>query len=528
MHPYQMWSSSREEMINMITAFNPIIWSDIPDMDIIRVKDAFYMVSTSMHSMPGCPIMKSVDLVHWTLVNYVFETLEDCPGHNLEDEKGIYGKGSWAASLKQYKNDFYVVFNCNDMQHMYIYKTQDIENGTWVQCAKLPGFYHDPALLFQEDGTPFIIYGCGDIKIFELEKDLSGINPNGVNSLLFSTPREGIGLPCEGGHAYIIDGKYYLLYIEWPKVDNQRRRVVCYRSDALLGPYERKVILDDDMGYFNQGVAQGCIFDTPKGEWYAMFFQDHHAVGRIPNLQPVTWVDGWPIPGKDGKALKQFNVPLEEDTKMEEAGAIIASDNFQHMENKLALQWQWNHNPDNSLWSFTECPGYLRLKTGKFTSKGILQARNTLTQRTFGPSSEAITKLLVSGMQPGDSAGLVALMHNFALAGVRRAADGSYSLVMCENDGEGGEQVIEQVPLCQSEVYLKIHFDFAQSVDKAYCFYSTDGIRWKQIGKGFKLRYTLEHFMGCRIGLYCYATAKEGGHADFEFFENYQFQDGED
>lgn len=56
---------------------NPVIWADVPDPDVIRVGDDFYMVSTTMHLMPGCPIMHSKDLVNWEIINYVFDTLED-------------------------------------------------------------------------------------------------------------------------------------------------------------------------------------------------------------------------------------------------------------------------------------------------------------------------------------------------------------------------------------------------------------------------------------------------------------------
>ena len=44
---------------------NPVIFADVPDIDIIRVDDAFYMVSTTMHLSPGCPVMRSYDLVNW-------------------------------------------------------------------------------------------------------------------------------------------------------------------------------------------------------------------------------------------------------------------------------------------------------------------------------------------------------------------------------------------------------------------------------------------------------------------------------
>lgn len=77
---------------------NPILWADVPDPSVIRVDDIYYMVSTSMHSMPGCPIMKSKNLKDWEIINYVFQTLEDNDAHNLMNGQHIYGKGSWAVS----------------------------------------------------------------------------------------------------------------------------------------------------------------------------------------------------------------------------------------------------------------------------------------------------------------------------------------------------------------------------------------------------------------------------------------------
>lgn len=504
----------------MAIVHNPVIWADVPDIDTIRVGDTYYMVSTSMHSMPGCPIMKSKDLSHWELHSYVYDSFEDNAAHNLEDEKGIYSNGSWAASLRYHDGCCYVVFNCNDTHHFYVYKTEDIESGQWNRIAKIDNFMHDPALFFEDDGTPYVIYAAGDIRIVEMEKDLTGIKEGGINQLLFSTPKENIGLRCEGGHAYKINGMYYLIYIEWPRDGHQRRREICYRSENLLGPYERKLIFDDDMGYKNQGIAQGCMFDTPAGEWYAMLFQDHHAVGRIPYVLPMTWEDGWPVIGVDGKAPEEFEVNLPET----ESFPLVISDDFDYKENKLALQWQWNHNPNPAGWSVVEKPGYLRLRTVKTVKNGVWGAQNTLTQRTEGPSCEAVTKVQLDGLKAGDSAGIVALQGKFALVGVRKAENGTMQVVMCDR-GEGvTEKIVEAVDYTENEIFLKVHFDFEESVDKVYFFYSSDGQDWKQIGKGHKLIYTLEHFMGCRIGLYCYATREIGGYADFEYFKYNRYE----
>lgn len=378
---------------------NPIYWADIPDVDVIRVDSSYYMVSTSMHTVPGCPIMKSTNLADWELIGYVFDTLEDNDAHRLIDGKGIYGQGSWAASLRYHNGTFYVCFSSNDMKQFYIYQTNDIENGPWERSV-IEGIYHDPALLF-DDGHVYVIYGCGDIRITELTDDVTAVKSDGVNQLLLETEKEGIGLRCEGCHAYKLNGYYYLLFIEWPTGGNQRRRQIAYRSKELFGEYERHIIFDDDMGYFNKGIAQGAIFDTPNNEWYAMLFQDHDAVGRIPYVLPVNWEEDWPMIGVNGKAPEQFEVDLP---AVSTKKSLVISDDFDYVQNKLPLNWQWNHNPDNEKWSVTKRPGYLRLETCHLADR-ILQARNTLTQRTEGPTCEASTKIELRNMKAGDHAG---------------------------------------------------------------------------------------------------------------------------
>jgi beta-xylosidase len=497
--------------VSEITITNPIIWADVPDPSVIRVGSMFYMVSTSMHSMPGCPIMKSKNLMNWEIVNYVFDTLEDNDEHNLINGKNIYSKGSWASSLRYHDDTFYVCFSSNDMKQFYIYRTKDIENGRWERTV-IHCLLHDPSLLFDE-GHVYVIYGNGDIRITELTEDATALKPDGINQLLFETEREEIGLRCEGCHAYKLNGYYYLFFIEWPKNGNGRRRQLCYRSKELLGPYEHKIILDDDMGYHNKGVAQGGIIDTTDEKWYAFLFQDHDAVGRIPCVVPVTWIDDWPIFGIGGKVPEAFEASLP----MSEAKPLVISDEFEYSENKLALNWQWNHNPDNQLWSLLERPGFLRMKTGHLTSS-VEYARNTLTQRTEGPVCSGVTLLEVSHMKPGDRAGLVALQHHFGWVGIQVEDDRYCYVSMCVKGDNGFEQTVEHYRFESNQIFLKIDFDFKDSIDLATFYFSEDGVAWHQIGHQLQLKYTLDHFMGCRIGLFNYATRQIGGYADFDYF----------
>ncbi|CAM3368524.1 glycoside hydrolase 43 family protein [Marinicrinis lubricantis] len=490
---------------------NPVLWADVPDPSVIRVGSTFYMVSTSMHMMPGCPIMKSVNLMEWEIVAYVFDTLEDNNAHQLADGKGIYGKGSWAASLRYDNGTYYVCFSSLDMKRFYIYQTDDIEKGRWDRFV-IEGLYHDPSLLF-DDGRVFVIYGNGDIRIAELTQDVTALKTDGIQQQLLETESEGIGLRCEGCHAYKLGGYYYLFFIEWPKTGNRRRRQICYRSRELLGPYERKVILDDDMGYFNNGVAQGGIVDTPAGEWYAVLFQDHGAVGRIPCVVPVAWEQDWPVFGVEGKVPKAFEAELPSSPQE----PLVRSDDFDYTDNRLGLHWQWNHNPDPGLWSVTERTGFLRLTAGDVVSS-VEYARNTLTQRTEGPACSGQIAMDISKMKPGDHAGMAALQHIYGTIGIRAEDNGDKYVVLCTRQKNGEEITAVQMKYEREQVYLRIDFNFEDNIDLAYFYYSADGLHWTLAGRPLQLKYTLDHFMGCRIGIFHYAAMQPGGMVDVDYF----------
>jgi len=263
------------------------------------------------------------------------------------------------------------------------------------------------------------------------------------------------------------------------------RTALIHRADKITGPYEGKVALKD------QGVAQGGLIDTPKGNWYALLFQDHGAVGRIPYLIPVKWEDGWPILGFDGKVPMTLDIP---DNNSGLAN-LVTSDEFTRQSGQpgLALAWQWNHNPDNRYWSLTKRAGYLRLTTGRVDTK-LTQARNTLTQRTFGPKSAATTAIDVRNMKDGDHAGLCVLQKKYGFVGVKMKGRDK-SIVMVSAESNSPEEV-ESVPLKQQIVYLKVDCDYKHRTDKAYFRYSLDGEEWTAIGKPLQMIYTLPHFMG--------------------------------
>jgi beta-xylosidase len=487
-------------------AQNPVIFADVPDISVIRVGDSYYMSSTTMHMSPGVPIMKSKDLINWAIINYAYEVLDTIGALTLENGKNSYGRGSWASCIRYHNNTFYVSTFSQTTGRTHIYSTKDIENGPWESISFKPS-YHDNTLFFDDDGRIYMIYGNRKLRIVELNSDLSGPLPDTDRVLIenvseVSGPNSGLG---EGSQLFKINNKYYLFNITWPR--GGMRTVVVHRADRITGPYEGRLALQD------LGVAQGGLVDTPDGNWFAYLFRDYGSVGRIPYLVPVKWEDGWPIIGINGKVPDNLDLP---DSKGLFPG-IIASDEFSRRKGDpaLPLVWQWNHNPDNKLWSVTRRKGYLRLTTGRIDTT-FVSARNTLTQRTFGPECSGSTSLDVSKMKEGDFAGLALLQRKFGLVGVR-FTNGTKSIVMV--NAQSVKPVDAQsVPLTQKTVFLKAECDFREKADRANFFYSLDGNTWIPIGSQLKMEYSMPHFMGYRFGLFNYSTKNPGGYADFDWF----------
>ncbi len=510
--------------MNNLMKNNPVVWADIPDVDIIRADDTYYMISTTMHLMPGGVIFRSYDLIHWEIATYLYEILEDSAGERLEDGRGIYGAGMWAATLRWHNGKFYVIFVANDTRDQdisFLFVSDRIE-GPWEK-RKIKGFYHDCSLYFEGD-RPFIVSGNGNLRLVEMKPDLSEPLPGGIDKIIIRDT-DFVSLRFEGSHMYKINGRYYIFMIHWLRYGSKRRVEACFFSDTIDGEYRGSNILDDDMGYHNAGVAQGGIVDTPDGDWYAMLFQDHGAVGRIPVLVPVTWdaKTGFPIFGVNGK------VPHWIETKSTRPGyvyePIVISDDFNYAPGeRLHPAWQWNHIPDNRLWSLTERPGFLRLRTGR-PVPNVTLARNSLGQRTMGPVCEGSVKLDVSHLSEGDYAGLCAMQSHYGFLAVTRRNRENYIVMLTRSEQRYGSRGdnrpgIEQacVKLDGTTAELMIRCDFRDNIDLAECFYRKNG-EWVKIGPALQMLYTPDHFMGYRYELCCFATKKAGGYADFDSYE---------
>lgn len=505
-----------------VTSINPITRLDYPDPDVIRVEDTYYMVCTTMHFMPGCEILRSYDLVHWEHASYVYDVLDGTDAQKLTGEQNIYGKGMWAATLRYHKGIFYVCFVANDTGKTYLYTASAVE-GPWKKSV-IEGFYHDCSLLFDEDDRVYIAYGNKYIHLQELKSDLSGPKEGGLHRIVVSDEGHP-GLGYEGTHFYKINGKYYLFFIhslrsKWKRVE------ACFMADSLEGEFVGGDVLNDDMGYCNQGVAQGGIVDTPDGKWYAVLFQDRGAVGRIPVLLPVTWEKDYPVFGVDGKVPETFEVTNT--NPGHHYKPLVESDDFKAVGKSFGFKecWQFNHEPDMQLIRRDFENGTVTITTDKLC-KNLTQAKNTLTQRMLFPECAGEVTVDAGALKDGDYAGLCALQGCYGMVAVTKK-DGRFYVVMknrtADNNSLQGmpadieEGILQEtIEIENPVVRLRVEADFAQMKDEAE-FFCHIGEGFRKIGVAQKLYFKMDHFTGCRFGLFIYSTKETGGSAVFSDF----------
>lgn len=505
------------------TVNNPLTRQDYPDADVIRVDDTYYMISTTMHFMPGAVILRSYDLANWEIASYVYETLDDTPAQKLAGDLNIYGKGMWAASLRYHKGIFYVCFVANDTHKTYLYRAAKIE-GPWTKST-IEGFYHDCSLLFDDDERIYIIYGNKTIYLTELNAELTGPKEGGLHRVLVED-KDHPGLGYEGSHFYKINGRYYAFFIHSLR-DQWFRTEACFSSDSPEGEFTGGDVVCDDMGYRHSGVAQGGIVDTPDGRWYGILFQDRGGVGRVPVLIPMRWEGHTPVFGTDGKIPLTLEVASTRPDHVYEP--LWASDDFCYepgADGRIHLKkvWQWNHNPQDALWSVTERKGALRLHSGKL-SQSLTQAYNTLTQRTTEPESAVTVTVDASQIKDGDYAGIAAFNACYGAVAITRR-NGSYALIMLErspDDAKSGldapdERECACVAADGPVVKLQCRVDYRDGKDLAEFFYEKDGA-WVSIGTKHRIVFRLDHFTGCRFGLFYNSTQESGGFVDFLNFE---------
>ena len=510
------------------TFTNPLFYDEFSDPDILHVGDDYYLAGTTMHAVPGLVILHSKDLVNWENISYCFDRFDfDDPAFSLKNGKEIYGEGIWAPAIRYSNGQFYVFSNING-KGLQCYTAKDIR-GPW-EHHNMKGRIYDLSVLFDDDGKIYAIHGYGEVHCTELKADMSG-PVEGTDRIIIPNG-SAVG---EGHHMYKINGMYYLISTDY----KPNGRTLCSRSKNISGPYETCVITaDETFGYHAapltqwkgrivpdgsqfvipkadenatacSNIHQGGIVEDQNGQWWALLMQDFHSIGRTVTLAPITWKDGWPFIGLEGNLGRAPRTWFKPQLPQQLPSAPYnRNENFNSKQ--LGRVWQWNHNPEESMWSLKK--GRLRLQT--MPADQLMWARNTLTQRVIGPSSITTVELFVKGMKDGDVAGLGNI--NVPCSWIGIVMDGKQTLLRWFEQ-VNNDTIDQPVSLPNGKIWLRMCGDYDN--DKAEYAYSVDGEHFYNLGCEMRLSYQLVTFQGSRHALFAFnKKGKNGGYAEFDNF----------
>ena len=476
------------------TYINPVLNVDFSDPDVIRVDSKYYMVASDFHFI-GMQVLESDDLLSWHYASQVFSRFDE-PGW---DSNSHYAGGSWAPAIRYHDGLFYVFF-CTPDEGLYVSTARDA-HGPWsaLHLVKRVKKWEDPCPFWDDDGQAYLgrsRHGAGPIIVHKMSADGRELLDEGV------TVYNG---PVAEGTKFLKRNGYYYLIIPEGGVGQGWQTVL--RSRSIYGPYERRVVLEQGSTGVN-GPHQGALVDTPGGDWWFFHFQETPVLGRVVHLQPARWKDDWPLMGVDldgngvGEPVTSWTAPLMYSSHADAVCPV--SDDFSdealawtgQQQRALGLQWQWNHNPDDTRWSLKERKGWLTLHA--LPADSLKAARNILTQKVVGYKSQSTTVLEQQGQC---CAGLCCIGRQFR--GIGLCPEG----VFAETDGKKEVVASGTFP----RVWLRVVNDCLHNSHQF--FYSLDGEHFSPASAPFSMR--AGYWKGIRTGLFCYGAE---GRAQFDYF----------
>ncbi len=497
---------------------NPVLNADYSDPDAIRVGDDFYLTSSSFEHIPALPILHSKDLVNWTIINHAVKKLTPFSFFN----KPQHGNGVWAPAIRFHNNEFYIFYPDPDYG-IYMVKTKDPASDWSEPILIYPGKgIIDSCPFWDEDGKAYLAHAYAGSRA-------------GIKSLLAIAPMNSEGTKVIGESQIVYDGHETDPTIEGPKVYKRNGYYYLFapaggvptgwqlvlRSKNIYGPYERKVVMDQGKSAVN-GPHQGAWLDTQNGENWFLHFQDKDAYGRVLHLQPMKWINDWPVIGldKDGDGIGE-PVSIYKKPNVGKSYPIqtpLESDEFETK--ALGKQWQWEANSVGN-WLMTANDGQLRLYAHATDSaRNLWEVPNILAQKFPADEFTATTKLKFSPNTKleNEEAGLVILGLSYANLSVKSKADGLYLVSgVCVNADKGNpekESIITK--LTSATIYLKVTVKLGAKYSFAY---SLDGIKFINVDGEFTAQPG--KWTGAKVGIFCIGAKRinDTGFADFDWFK---------
>jgi len=503
---------------------NPVIFADYSDPDVIRVNDDFYMTASSFNCVPGLPILQSEDLINWKLIGYAIERFADehfdLPQH---------GNGVWAPSIR-YRDGWFWIFYGDPDAGIFMTKAKK-GAGPWqpIHLVQQGKGLIDPCPLWDDDGKAYLVHAwaksrAGINSILTVHRmSYDGTKLLDEGTMVFDG-RGGVQPTIEGPKFYNRNDYYYILA---PAGCVKRGWQLALRSKNVMGPYEAKRVMEQGTTDIN-GPHQGGWVELESGQSWFIHFQDRGACGRVVHLNPVLWIDDWPMMGTDldgngvGEPMAEYKKP--DVGKIYPLQVLQTSDEFDA--EKLGLQWQWHANPKDGWMSLTARSGWMRLFSVPIPENAVnlWSVPNLLLQKFPAPEFTVTTKLDFGRLAEGEKAGLIVMGMDYSYIAVeRKTSDFRVIKISCTNANKNGKEIEQGPPAgwagfanCSSgSLFLRVEVN-----SEAVCefSYSSNGKKFTVLGEPFTAR--AGRWIGAKVGLFCLAqkAAKDSGYAEFDWF----------
>lgn len=498
---------------------NPILDADYSDPDAIRVGDSFYLVSSSFEDIPGLPVLKSKDLVNWTIIGHALK--RQPPYEHFSVPR--HGEGVWAPSIRYHNNEFYIYYPDPDFG-IYLVKAKNAA-GPWsdpilVEAGK--GLI-DPCPLWDDDGNVYLVHAFAGsragIKSIIVVKKLNKGGTKVIDDGVLVYDGHETDPTIEGPKFYKCNGYYYIFA---PAGGVPTGWQLVLRSKSVYGPYERKVVMDQGQSSTN-GPHQGAWVRTQTGEDWFLHFQDKEAYGRVVHLQPMKWINNWPVIGEDkdgdGKGepvlrYKKPNVgktyPIQTPQETDEFNDIT-----------LSLQWQWMANKQSTWYFLNPSMGYLRLFSYELpdSTKNLWDAPNVLLQKFPADEFMVTTKMNFTPNPKlnNEKAGLTIMGLSYANLALESSKDGIYLVYgKCKDADKGKAEKETMITKWNSgQIYLRVQ---VRKGGECNFYYSIDGKTFTKAGEPFTAE--VGRWIGAKVGIFCTRETQtnDSGYADFDWF----------
>lgn len=528
---------------------NPVIFADYSDPDVIRVGDTYYMTASSFNYTPGLPILTSQDLINWELKNYA---LENVPGEQFNHPQ--HSKGVWAPAIRFHEGYFYIYYGMPD-EGIFMVKAKDpLKKWDEPVCVLEGKGLIDSCPYWDSDGRAYIVHAYAKSRIgfksilgiFEMSWD--GTKAISEDHFIFDGQKTQITI--EGPKVYKRNGYYYIFA---PAGGVKTGWQTVLRSKDIHGPFEERIVMAQGQAKTN-GPHQGAWVEGRKNEDWFIHFQDKGLYGRVTHLQPMEWINDWPVIGmvneneECGEPVEEYKKPQVNITQKLRPTYLKASDDFAITldkvarrklkgEPKLGLQWQWTGNHNDSFYSLLKREGMLTLPSlnpNRIENPTIFKLPNILTQKIIAPYFVATTRMAFSQMQNNEICGMSLMGGNYAFLGVWMHDDKKEIIFVESVDNGENEMTENKTVLCEIPPYMNsVMFSISlapkdESKDISPIEVTSRDIRCEfsyalpesMITKVETDFMPVDHtWVGAKLGLFAYATdiKEHEGEAVFDF-----------